>query len=139
MRGDLPGGLVDIGQVSIAVTPPRTRCPHSDKHRLRLRHGCGQIGGEPQATLVGVFLHEHVKPGFVDGNNSLLQAGDFVGDLVDARHRVAEFGKTGAGDQANVAGPDHGNIHALTPCKVLAPNSAVPTRTMVAPSSMATG
>src|SRR5690606_1277101 len=37
------------------------------------------------------------------------------GVLVDASHRVAEVGETGARNQADIAGSDHGDTHGQAP------------------------
>ncbi len=41
----------------------------------------------------------------------MLEARDLALVLVDADDLDAELGKTGAGDQPDIAGADHGNTH----------------------------
>ena len=40
-----------------------------------------------------------------------LQLVDLVGGLIHTGDKMAEFGETGSGDQAHIAGTDHGNTH----------------------------
>jgi hypothetical protein len=51
------------------------------------------------------------RPRLVDGDLSGAQALDLGGVDVDAGDVVAHFSKTGAGDQADVAGADDGQVH----------------------------
>ena len=51
------------------------------------------------------------RPGSKIGISPALQGVDLAGVLVDAGHLMAEIGKAGAGDQADIARADHGNLH----------------------------
>ena len=52
------------------------------------------------------------QAGLVDRDLAALEAGDLVGVDVDAPDLAAELGEAGRGDQADVAGADHGDRFA---------------------------
>ena len=53
----------------------------------------------------------------VDRHLAFLQARDLAFVLVDAGDFDAEFGKAGAGNQADIAAADHRNAHSKTPAR----------------------
>ena len=73
----------------------------------------GQVGGEGQPALATFLATSSARPGSKIGISPALQRGDLVGVLVDAGDVVAEIGKAGAGDQADIAGTDHRYAHGL--------------------------
>jgi hypothetical protein len=59
----------------------------------------------------GVARHQVVEARFVDRDITLLEGVYPCLLLVDAGDAGTEFGETGAGNQADVAGADHHNVH----------------------------
>ena len=74
-------------------------------HRLR------QVGGEGQPACAHVAGDQLVEPRLVDRHLAALERRDLAGVLVDADHVVAEIGKAGAGNEADIAGADHRDAH----------------------------
>src|SRR6185369_4788570 len=68
-------------------------------------------GGEVKPAGLGVPADHLVQPGFVDRRLALVQPGDLGGVDVQAGYVVAGVGEAGAGDKADVAGADHGDVH----------------------------
>ena len=62
----------------------------------------------PARALIGDQVGE---AGLVDRHLAALERGDLARVLVDAGHLVAEIGKAGPGNEADIAGADHGNAH----------------------------
>ena len=94
----------------MAVAAARRRAD-GDEHGVGAVHRGGEIGGEGQAALLDVVGDQLVEARLVDRDLAALQALDLAGVLVDADHVVAEIGKAGAGDQADIARADHRNLH----------------------------
>ena len=70
-----------------------------------------QIGREAQPPGRGVVGHQLLEAGLVDRDLAAAEPLDLIGILIDASHRDAEFRKTGAGNQADIAGADHRYAH----------------------------
>ena len=108
--GDLGGGGEDIAQIGMAVAAPRRRADRDE-------HGVGpgdrrlQLGRETQPAGRDVARHQLVEAGLVDRDLAAPQPLDLAGILVDAGHRDAEFRKTRAGHQADIACTDHRDAH----------------------------
>src|SRR3546814_4572758 len=69
------------------------------------------LGGERQPSGLHVALDQALQPGLEDRDLARLQPLDLGGVLVDAADVDAELGETCAGDEADIAGADHGNAH----------------------------
>ena len=96
------GGAVFVG-----------RSADSDEHDFSAGDGRGHIGGEFEASLRLIALDELVQAGLVDRKDVLLQSFD-LGDIeIGAVHVIAGLRETGAYDQADVAGSDDGDAHAV--------------------------
>ena len=74
-------------------------------------HRLGQIGREGQPALAHVLGHEIAQPRLEDRDLAAVQRLDLGRVLVDAADVVAEIGKAGAGDQADIARSDHRDAH----------------------------
>ena len=61
-----------------------------------------------------VACDQVVEPRLVDRHLAALERGDLACVLVDAGDLVAEVGKAGPGNEADIAGADHGNAHNPT-------------------------
>ena len=75
-------------------------------------HGAFDVGGEAQAPGGHVVRDDAVQPGLVDRDAAAFEHGDLRGIDVEAHDVVAHLGQAGAGNQADVAGADHGDLHA---------------------------
>ena len=97
------GGAVFVG-----------RRADGDEDDLRAGDGRGHVGGELEAPLRLIALDELVEAGLVDRKDVLLESFD-LGDVeIGAVHVIAGLGETGADDQADVAGSDDGDAHAVS-------------------------
>ena len=96
----------------MAVAAPRRRADR-DEDRRRPPSGAGEVGREEQPLLAHVLGDELGQPRLEDRHLAAPQRSDLAGVLVDAGHDMAEVGKAGAGDQADITRADHGNAHAL--------------------------
>ncbi len=74
----------------------------------------GHVGGETQPTTGLIPAHHLVQTRFMDGNFAALQHRYFIRIDIDAEHIIADFGKTGTGNQSHIAGTEKGNFHAPT-------------------------
>ncbi len=70
------------------------------------------IDGEPEAALVEVAADQVLEPRLVDRHLALLQARHLVRVDIDAQHLIARIGKTGTGDETDVARTEYGNFQA---------------------------
>ncbi len=95
----------------MAVAAPRRRADR-DEHRVGGRNRGRELGGELQPAAARIGRDQLVQPRLEDGHFAALERGDFAAVLVDAGHLVAEIGKAGPGNEADIAGADHGNAHA---------------------------
>ena len=66
--------------------------------------------GEP-IDAEGVVVTTGSQQGLDLRHLATLQAIDFISELVNTDDMVAKFCKTGAGDQADIACADHGDLH----------------------------
>ena len=84
---------------------------HGDEEHIALGHRLAQIGGETQPPLAVIADHDLVEPRLVDGQLPGFQPLDLGRIDIDAPHLVAHLGKTRPSHEADVAGPDHAQIH----------------------------
>jgi hypothetical protein len=56
-------------------------------------------------------MQELVEARLVDRHPALTEVLDLARILIDASHRPAEFRKASGGDQADIACPNHRNVH----------------------------
>ena len=120
--GDLAGGLEDVGEVGVPVAAARGRAD-GDEDRLGGLGGLGQAGREEQPPLAHVLGNELGEARLEDRHLAAGERGDLVGVLVDAGHDVAEVGKAGARDEADVAGADHCYAHVYLISKDCVPDA----------------
>ena len=110
--GDLARGIEHVGEIGMAVAAPRRRADR-DEHRVGGLNRAGQIAGEFEAAGAGIGGDQIVEARLIDRNFAPIERGDLARVLVDAGHLVAEIGKAGPGNEADIAGADHGNAHFL--------------------------
>ena len=91
------------------------RRPDGDHHHIGRRNGRIELGGEGQPAGFDVAFDEILKPVLEDRNFAALEPGDLGCVLVDTCDDVAEIGKTGAGDETDIAGADDGYVHEKEP------------------------
>src|SRR5262245_54606750 len=94
----------------MTIAAPRRRA-HGNEDRFSGLGRLGKAGREEEPLLAHVLGDQLGEARLVDGHLAPRQRGDLVGVLVDAGDGVAEVGKTGAGDQADITGTDHCNAH----------------------------
>ena len=70
-----------------------------------------QVGGEGQAAFARVLGDEFGQARLEDRDLAAVERLDLGRILVDAADVVAEIGKAGAGDQADIACSDHRDPH----------------------------
>ena len=75
----------------------------------------------PAATLRAIIA---ASPGSWIGTPPSFRIVDLARVDVEAQHVVADFGEAGAGDETDVARPDHGDLHAASPSDALIAASA---------------
>ena len=114
MRRDFLDRLVDVGQVGVPIAAPHRRAHGEEDQVGRTRNGC-KLGCEMQPAGAHVFLDERVEPRLVNRDLAGFQLLDLAGILLDASNIPAEIGETGGGNQADISGPNHANIHGKRP------------------------
>ena len=110
MRGDLLGRLIDITQIGMPVSAPRGRADR-DKHQIGGADVIGINVAECQPAGPDIIRDQAIQPRLIDRDFALLQGVNPGHVLINADDMRPELGKTGAGHQANIAGPDHGYFH----------------------------
>ena len=70
------------------------------------------VGREAQAAGAHVAADHRLEAGLVDRHAAALQHVDLARVDVEAQHVVADLGEAGAGDEPDVAGADHRDLHA---------------------------
>src|SRR5687768_11025487 len=98
----------------MAVAAPG-RSADGDEHRLGLPDALGQLAGEFQPPAFDVRLDQRLQPGLPDRHHPGPDLGDLGRVLVDAGHVMAEIGQARPGNEADVAGADHRDMHGSIP------------------------
>lgn len=98
-----------MAQVGAAVLVGRRA--DRDEDDFGMRDGAVIVGGEQNPSSRRIAGNQLVQTRLMDGNLARVEHVDFPGVDVKAQDRVADIGKTGAGNQANVASADNGNFH----------------------------
>ena len=108
-RRDLVHRVVDEAQIGMTVAAARRRT-HPDEHGFGIGRAL-RFRGEFEPAFAEVRFDEVGKAGLEDRNLAAVERGDAAGIPVDHRHLMTEIGKAGAGDEPDVASPDHGHAH----------------------------
>src|SRR5213076_2619965 len=74
----------------------------------------GGVGGEVQPAFGMVGLHHRLEPRLVDRDDAVVEAIDLGLVHVDADHVMADLSQAGSGDEADVAGAEDGDAHAMS-------------------------
>ena len=83
---------------------------------------CGvDIRGERQSPGGDIAGDHRLEPGLVDRYLAAVQHLDLARIEIKAEDIVAHFGKTGSGNEADIACPDHRNLHgvAVVSCRLM--------------------
>ncbi len=104
-------------QIGMAVAAARRRTDR-DEHRVGRGHRAGEIGREFEPAGARIVGDQVIEAGLVNRHLAARQSRDLRLVLVDANDLMAEIGKTGAGNKADIAGADHGNAHVGSIVKV---------------------
>ena len=98
----------------MAVAPAR-RGADRDEHDIRIADCAAGLRLEMQPPGGDVLGDQRVEARLVDGDAPGAQRFDLGRILVDAGDGMSEIGKTGPGNEAHIAGADHGNAHCCSP------------------------
>ncbi len=121
-RADVARGGEHVLHVGGAVLVGRRA--DGDELERAMRNRRVDVGGEVQPPGGDVARDHRLEAGLVDRHAALIQDLDLARVDVEAQHVVADLGETGAGDEPDVAGPDHRDFHASTPSEALMAASA---------------
>src|SRR5262249_32813660 len=108
-RRDLAYCLIDKAQVSMAVAATRWRA-NRDKDRLSLPD-TRSLRGEFKSPLPHIGFDQVGQAGLENGNFAALERGNLFRRFVDAADLMTEVGKTGARNEADIAGAHHSYAH----------------------------
>ncbi len=113
LRPIVSATLEHVAQVRGAVFVRRRA--DGDEHHFGAGDRAGDVGGERQPPAPLVALDEVIEPGLVDRQDVLEQPFDLGRVDVGADHLIAGFGETRPDDEADVPGPDDGDVHVSAP------------------------
>ena len=111
---DVFGNLENRRQISATVLARRGA--NSNKDYPGRVQSFLQGSGELQPAMLVVRHHHFRQTGFVNGDVSLLEAGNFGFINVHAGDLIAHFSKTCARNEAHIAGSDDGDFHEEEDC-----------------------
>ena len=86
-------------------------CSNADEDGIGSRDRRGKVPGEGKPACRDIAEKEVMKTRLVDRDLALPKPLDLARVLVDAGDLVAEVGEADAGDEAHIAGSDHGEFH----------------------------
>src|SRR5262249_17722034 len=110
MRSKLLNRLEHEAEIGVTVAAAHRRAD-GEKHEIRIAHRRCEVCGEVDAPHAQVSVQELVEARLVNRQLSLTQILDLVRVLIDAGDGPAEFRKASCGDQADIACPNHRNVH----------------------------
>ncbi len=100
-----------MAQIGTAVFVRRRADRPAMKTELRVRDCSLRIRGEAQALFVPIRGDEFGQARLEDRDLALLEARDLGRVDIDANHIVANLGKAGAGDKADITGAENTDSH----------------------------
>ena len=114
MRRKLLDRLEHEGQVGVTVAAPHRRAD-GEEHEVGFADRRGKLGREADPPHAQIALEQLFEPRLVDRHAALAELLDPAGILVDASDLPAEFREAGGGDEADIARPNHANVHETYP------------------------
>ena len=111
---DVPGHLVDVGQVAGTVLTGGSA--HGDEDEQRVLHAFGHLGGEAQPTLGDIPLDQFIETRLINVDFAHPQVFDDGGIGVHTADIIAHLGETGGAHQADVTGAHDTKIHTCARC-----------------------
>src|SRR5471032_2819570 len=88
----------------------------SDELQTAVRHRGGDVGREMQTAGGAVARHDFFQARLMDRDAAAIEHGDFFLVDVEAENVVTQFGQTGSGHQAYVAGANNRDFHVCLLC-----------------------
>src|SRR5262249_47933298 len=101
---------VHVAHVGSAVVLPLGGADRDEAYGRGL-HGFGDVGRERQTALLDVALDQLLQAGLVNRHLAGPQARNLLFVDVDADDVVSALRETRPGNQPDIAGPDHTNLH----------------------------
>src|SRR5471030_1216220 len=111
---DVAGGGQHVLQIGRAVFVGRRA--DSDELQTAVRHRGGDVGREMQTAGGAVARHDFFQARLMDRDAAAIEHGDFFLVDVEAENVVTQFGQTGSGHQAYVAGANNRDFHVCLLC-----------------------
>ena len=108
-RRDLAHRVEHEAEIGVTVAATRGRAD-GDHHRISLGNA-GRFHREMQPALAHIGFDKLSEAGLEDRNLAAVKRRDLCRVLVDAGHVMTEIGKACPGDEADIAGADHGHTH----------------------------
>jgi len=107
------------------VASPHRRA-HGEEHEVRLAHRRRKLGREADPPHAQVALKQLLEARLVDRHMPATELLDPLRILVGAGNLPAEFGEAGGRDEADIARPDHADVHGMCPWMRRMPGSRLP-------------
>ncbi len=117
MRSDIARCAEHVFQVRGTVLSRRRS--HGNEDDVRFLNGGTDIGGKAQPAVGHVPLDQFLKPRFIDRYAACIEQVDLFFIDVHAGDITAAFSKAGAGNEANIACSDYGDLHVCSPSVVV--------------------
>src|SRR5581483_5971105 len=111
---DFARGVVDVGKVGMAVAAARG-CADGNKDGVCSANWFIQVGCKRKSAFTDVAADQILQAGFENRNFAVFEGLDFCRILVDTGYLVTKVGDAGSGHEADIARPDHGDMHRLKP------------------------
>src|SRR5262249_56844001 len=108
-------GRTHVRQIGVAIAATRGRA-NRDEYHAGLADRVSDAGRELESPVADVRGQERLEPRFIDWHFATPQRSDFFIVLVDAGDLMSEVSQASPGDQPNIAGADHSNMHGSVPC-----------------------
>ncbi len=91
------------------------RRAHGQEHEVGLADRRIEFGREADPPHAQVPLEELLEARFVDRHAAMAELVDPPRILIDAGDIPAELGEASGGDEADIARPNHANVHEMCP------------------------
>ena len=98
----------------MTVAAPHRR-PDGEEHEVGFADRWRKFGREADPPHAQIALEQFFEPRLVDRHVALAELLDPTGIFVDASDLPTEFREAGCRDQADIARPNHANVHETYP------------------------